>query len=122
MAPTFERPARCSALELEGALRAPIDGGIREQVAALLERGERRIIVSVKRLSDIDAAGLGELIHVANTSMAAGGVLQIADAERRIRELLRATGLSGLLVDRLDDRRGPRRSLRLGLRVPRRNC
>lgn len=80
MAPTFERPARCSVLELEGALRAPIDGGLREQVAALLERGERRIIVSVKRLSDIDAAGLGELIHVANTTMAAGGVLQIADA------------------------------------------
>jgi len=102
MPPTFERPVHSSVLELEGALRAPIDTRLRECVARLLQRGERRVILRVKRLSDIDAAGLGELAHVANLAMAAGGVLQIADAGRRISELLRATGLSRLLVDPLD--------------------
>src|SRR5262245_10670944 len=90
---------RCSVLEVSGTLRAPVTADLRERVAALLERGERRIILDLKSLTDIDAAGVGELVHAFNLTTAAGGALHVARATARTRRLLLAAGLSGLLVE-----------------------
>jgi anti-anti-sigma factor len=88
-----------TVLEVDGGLRAPVSTELRERVTALLGRGERRIVLDLARLADIDAAGIGELVNVMNAANAAGAMLRIAQATRHVRRLLRATGLSGLLSD-----------------------
>lgn len=69
------------------------------QVRSLLNRGERRIVLSLARLTDLDAEGIAELVRAYNATFAAGGALQIAHAPERIRELLRRVGLLDLLQD-----------------------
>jgi len=86
-----------TTLEVEGALRHPVSRELRHQVAALVGLGERQILVDLTRLSDIDAAGVGELVRAFNITRNAGGVLQIANANRRVRQILQASGLSRVM-------------------------
>lgn len=86
-----------TVLHLEGALRAPVDGGLRTAVGALLGRGARHILLDLSAVPDVDAAGVGELVRVHNTAAAAGGVLRIDHAPRHVRELLARLGLYELL-------------------------
>jgi anti-sigma B factor antagonist len=83
-------------LHVTGALCAPIDDGLVCQVQALLDRGERRIDLDLSGLSDIDAAGLGELVRAHNRARAAAAVVQIVDAPGHVRALLDRTGLAEL--------------------------
>src|SRR5262245_10032099 len=84
---------RNPALELKGTLRAPVSAGLRHRVAVLLSRGQRRIVLDVRGLSDIDAAGVGELVRIFNMTAAAGGTLRIVCPQKWVRELLRVAGL-----------------------------
>lgn len=97
MTALLERFTKLSVLEIEGTLRAPGTGELRQRVQALLNRGERRILLDLARLSGIDAAGVGELVRAYRTTNAAGGVLRIAHASRRVRHLLQVAGLLKLL-------------------------
>jgi anti-sigma B factor antagonist len=97
MAILEERTDR-SILEVEGTLRAPVTSELSQGVQTLLVRGERRILLDLSRLSAIDAAGVGELVRAFNTARAAGGVLRIAHASRRVRQLLHIAGVLGLLT------------------------
>jgi anti-anti-sigma factor len=63
----------------------------------LLASNERRILLDLAQLSDIDAAGVGELVRAFNTLKAAGGVLRITHANPHVRQLLRVAGVLGLL-------------------------
>lgn len=80
-------------LDVEGALRAPLRPELRRHVEALLNSGERRILVNLARLTDIDAAGVGELARAYNTTSAMGGVLQVAHARGHVRRLLDVAGI-----------------------------
>jgi anti-sigma B factor antagonist len=93
-----------SILPVEGALRAPLSANLRRRVEALLGRGQRQVVLDLADVSDIDAAGIGELVRAFTTMKAAGGVLQIAHASRRVRKLLHVTGVLTLL-NRGADRR-----------------
>jgi anti-anti-sigma factor len=95
-----------SVLEVEGTLRAPIDMTLRQNVEALLSCGQRRIVLNLARLSDIDAAGIGELIRAYQMTSAVGGVLQIAHADRRVRQLLEVAGVLSVLSPPARDTRG----------------
>lgn len=86
-----------SVVHLEGALRAPVDCGLRSQVGALLGRGERQILLDLSHVPDVDAAGVGELVRVHNTTAAAGGVLRVEHAGGHVREVLTRVGLYELL-------------------------
>jgi anti-sigma B factor antagonist len=86
-----------SILRVEGSLRAPMHHELARRVETLLEGGERRLVLDLARLSEIDAAGVGELVEAFNRTSAAGGVLRIAHASRRVRTLLDLTGVSKLL-------------------------
>jgi anti-anti-sigma factor len=86
-----------SILPVEGALRTPVSGKLRRRVEALLGRGERQVVLDLAHLSDIDAAGIGELMGVFNAMKAAGGVLQIAHANRHVRNVLQVTGVLRVL-------------------------
>ena len=73
-------------------------GDLRRKVRSLLASGERRIQLDLTRLSDLDAAGIGELIAVYNSATAASGTLQVTKAGRRVRTLLEAAGVHRLLT------------------------
>jgi anti-anti-sigma factor len=68
-----------------------------ESVEAALARGERRVLLNLSRLADIDAAGIGELVRLFNMTRAVGAVLQVANAGRHVKRLLDLTGLYTLL-------------------------
>ena len=92
-----DRRREYSILRLEGALRAPLTHEVVRRVQALLDRGDRRILLDLAGLASIDAAGIGELIRAFNATNAVGGVLRIAAANSRVRKLLRAAGVLRLL-------------------------
>jgi anti-sigma B factor antagonist len=98
MMAALEQCTHRSILEVEGTLRAPVNAELSQRVQALLACGERRILLDLSRLSDMDAAGVGELVRAFNTTSAAGGILQIVDASRRVRQLLNIAGVLKLLT------------------------
>src|SRR5262245_51904962 len=83
---------------VEGALRVPFDAQIMQRVQAVLRGGARRVRLDLSRLSSIDAAGVGELVSAFNVTKAAGGVLDVSHASRRVRRILEVTGVYGLLT------------------------
>ncbi|SRR5712691_2290126 len=89
-----------AVVTVEGPLRAPVSARLREGVEFLLERGERVIVLDLARVVGMDAAGVGELVRAFNLASAAGGTLRVADAPRRVRELLDRSRLSGVFAVR----------------------
>jgi anti-anti-sigma factor len=90
---------RLAIVRVAGALRAPVNGELRETLATLVRRGERRVLLDLAGLRDIDAAGVGELIRAFNTVRAAGGVLRIAHPHRYVRRPLRLAGVLDLMQE-----------------------
>ena len=88
-----------AVVHVDGPLRAPTNGNVRRQVQALLGQGQLRIVLSLAGVTDLDAAGIEELVQVYNATLAAGGALRIAHARARVRELLRRVALLDLLED-----------------------
>jgi anti-anti-sigma factor len=82
---------------VEGSLRAPVSSDLIDDVQSLLDQRERWIVLDLARLSDIDAAGVGELVRVYTTTADAGGVLWIASAQNHVRRLLETAGVLELL-------------------------
>jgi anti-anti-sigma factor len=90
--------ARCHIISVEGALRTPIDSQLMRRVHSVLCGGARRVRLDLSQLTSIDAAGVGELVAAFNATKAAGAVLDIAHAGRRIRRILEVTGVYRLLT------------------------
>jgi anti-anti-sigma factor len=88
-----ESDTRPWIVQLEGKLQAPVNSELSERVEAALARGEQRILLNLSRLSDIDAAGIGELVRLFNMTKAVGGGLQIAHVTGHVERLLGMTGL-----------------------------
>jgi anti-anti-sigma factor len=84
-------------LFLEGALRTPIDGGLRHTVRTVLRSGQRVIVLDLTGVPSIDAAGVGELVRAYNMTGAAQGVLRIVQATARVQRILERAGLFGVL-------------------------
>ena len=86
-----------TVLHIQSRLHVPVSTELRHRVHALLRRGDRRILLDLGGVSDLDAAGLGELVRAYNVTIAANGVLRVAHAFGRVRELLDRVGLFDLL-------------------------
>jgi anti-anti-sigma factor len=86
-------------LYLEGALRLPLDGMMRRQVRALLDRGERMIVLNLSGVSKIDAAGVGELVETYKMAQEVKGLLQIVHATAWVRHILELVGLFEILSE-----------------------
>lgn len=109
MSRTLERPPSAtifrasrlpdaSVLYVGGLLHAARGAELRSEVQSLLCRGERTILVSLSAVSDVDAAGMGELVRAYNLAVAATGRLRITEATSRVRELLNRVGLLDILT------------------------
>lgn len=88
-----------SVVHIEGSLRAPLNDALWHEVRALLDRGERRIVLDLARVPALDAAGVGELIRIYNMTIAANGVLRIAHANEKVEQILDRVGVFGLLSE-----------------------
>jgi anti-anti-sigma factor len=86
-----------SVLYVDGPLDATRGGQLREKVQAKIHHGVRTIVVSLARVSAIDAAGIGELVRTYNMTVAAGGIFRITDVPARVRETLEPVGLFEVL-------------------------
>ena len=93
MAAVVERPDCAATVRVIGQLHAPGTSALRRAVTALLLDGERHILLDLAAVTDLDAAGIGELVHLSNLTTAAGGTLQIAPARASVRRLLDGVGL-----------------------------
>ena len=93
MTALVEECAQWTVVELHGTLRAPADMTLREKVEALLGGGQEQIVLDLAGVSAIDAAGIGELIRAYDTAVGAGGVVRIAGAKGRARQLLEVVGV-----------------------------
>jgi anti-anti-sigma factor len=87
----------CQVIYVEGTLRTPANTSLTQRIETAIRRGVRRIRLDLSRLSTIDAAGVGELVTAFGATTAAGGVLDIARANRRVRRILEAAGVFTLL-------------------------
>jgi len=75
-----------------------MDPEVRQSFLALLHCGQRRIVLDLSRVSDIDAAGIGELVRAYNMAHAANGTMQVINTTRWVRELIERVGLDTLLL------------------------
>ena len=82
-----ERLPGVSILHVSGPLRVPLDLELQRTVHAILRR-VRRIVLNLGAVSDLDAGGVGELVHLFNMAREAHTELRIANARPRVRELL----------------------------------
>ena len=82
---------------VSGLLRAPTDEAVPRRVEALLRGGARHIVLNLARVSDIDAAGLGQLVRASNLARAADGDLRIVEAAGHTWTMLARTGLVNVL-------------------------
>ena len=99
----LSRPAG-HPLYVEDFLRASRRAELENKVQALLRRGERKVVLDLGRVSTIDAAGIGELVHAYNMTIAAHGVFRIVNTTGQVRELLERARLFDLLSVGWDSR------------------
>jgi anti-anti-sigma factor len=96
-----------AVLQPKNTLRVPIDDELRHNVRTLLCRGERSIVLDLRKVSAIDAAGVGQLVRAYNLTRAVDGTLRIKHAAPRVREMLQRAGLLHLLSAGAGLRRQP---------------
>jgi anti-sigma B factor antagonist len=69
------------------------DGALRDAMANLIQEGHRRIVFNFEALEYLDSTALGELVACQLRAIRAGASLKLANAGRRINDLLVTTRL-----------------------------
>jgi anti-anti-sigma factor len=90
-------------VRVEGPLHVPCIGHLTQRVRTLIGRGERHIVLDLAGVSSIDAAGIGELMHIHRLLMAREGALRVMNVVRRTRIPLQRVGVFDLLAEASDD-------------------
>jgi len=85
-------------LYIDRPLRVPIDAQVRHCVKALLRRGERDVVLDLTGVTNIDAAGVGELVRAHNMARAVNGTVHVVNATAWVRQLIERAGLGELLL------------------------
>ena len=66
---------------------------LRRQVAELLERGEKRVLIDLEGVTYIDSAGFGALHACRLSAEGTGASLKLLNVPRRVHRVLRLTEL-----------------------------
>ena len=69
---------------------------LHEKVDALVQRGHRKVLIDLARVSFVDSAGLGELVQAHAITKNHGGSLGVFNVARRLMDLLSLTRLTTL--------------------------
>jgi anti-sigma B factor antagonist len=99
-----------AVLEVEGSVTlGEATGRLRQAIRALVDGGDRRIILDLSKVPFMDSAGLGELVGAYTTVKRHGGEMKLVGVTARALELLQITRLSTLL-ESFPDEEAARRS------------
>ena len=81
-------------LDLQGKIRLG-EGNLElhQALRLLVEKGEKKILLNLKEVSNIDSSGLGELIAGYATLQKNGGDLKLLNLTERVSELMMITKL-----------------------------
>jgi anti-sigma B factor antagonist len=81
-------------LDMDGNMRIG-EGGVvfHETIRRLLEEGERRILLNLAGVDNIDSSGLGELIASRNVLKKNDGQIKLLHLTKRVRDLMVITKL-----------------------------
>ena len=92
-----------SILDLSGAVRMG-EGAItlRNAIRGLIEKGNKKILLNLAAVKNIDSSGIGELIANYTTLSRDGGQLKLLNLTEKIRDLLVITKLL-TVFDSYDD-------------------
>jgi anti-anti-sigma factor len=71
---------------------------VRHRIASLLRCGERQIVLDLKHMPSIDAAGVGELVRAHNMARAVGATVLFVNPNVHVRELITRVGLGDVLL------------------------
>lgn len=67
---------------------------LKDKVRSLLQQGQKQVLINLAGVSYIDSAGLGELVSAHTTAARQGATLKLANATKRLHDLLVITKLS----------------------------
>jgi anti-sigma B factor antagonist len=68
-------------------------GRLKDKVSSLLFQGEKRIVLNLGNVNYVDSSGLGELVACHGTATRGGGEVKLANAGKKINDLLVMTRL-----------------------------
>jgi anti-sigma B factor antagonist len=69
------------------------EGVLRDKVRSLNQQGIKQIVVDLGKVSYMDSAGLGALVHAYATTKNGGGTLKLMRVTKRLNDLLTITKL-----------------------------
>lgn len=70
---------------------------LRDVVDDLIAGGTLKVVLDLGAVPYVDSIGIGEFVRVYSALVRAGGALRVIGAGRRVREVLEATQLAGVL-------------------------
>ena len=68
-------------------------GRLKDKVTSLIFQGEKRIILNLANVTYVDSSGLGEMVACHGSAVRGGGEVKLANAGKRINDLLVMTRL-----------------------------
>jgi anti-sigma B factor antagonist len=85
-------------IDVAGDLRVPSENPavLREKVVAVLNRGERHILLNFENLQFMDSSCLGEIVESYKTAAAKGAILKLAHTGYHLRSVLETTALASI--------------------------
>jgi anti-sigma B factor antagonist len=85
-------------LDLRGYLTlSEEDMKLMPRVSALIDEGCRSLLLNLRHLAFIDSPGIGEIVGAYTRATRRGSRFALCEASPRIREVLQATSLDGVL-------------------------
>jgi anti-sigma B factor antagonist len=85
-------------VQVEGQLIIGNRQELKELVQAIVDTGERRILIDFSRTGYIDSSGLGALVSISKRIREAGGELRLAGLNEDLRSLFELTKLDTLFT------------------------
>ncbi len=76
---------------------------LREKITELLEKGERKIILNMARVSYLDSSGTGEVVSLLMKVRKAGGELKLLSLSQKIKDIFQIAQLLSIFDYYVDE-------------------
>ena len=91
---TERRVGDVTVLDLAGKLTLAENADrLKDKISKLVFRGDKQIVINLAEVHTIDSSGLGELVACYTTAWRSGAMVKLANAGRRLQDLLVLTKL-----------------------------
>jgi len=91
-------------VQLDGKLTIGVgDVKLREEVADLLGRGTKKILLDLNKVKTMDSSGLGELVRCKATAEDTGATIKLLHVQDKVQQVLEMTRLIGVFDDYSDE-------------------